>query len=105
MTRAIVEPGGVLVVGVGLARSQLAALLSSLYPQHSSLTLLLDGAQQNDGWQADEIWVYGPLGLRGAMALIRRISWRRFDLVVQPEEARLGGLKYFVWPRPDWASG
>ena len=53
---------------------------------------------------ADEVWIYAPLGLRGFMALMRRISWRRFDGVVQPM-AQPYWLKYLVWPRPPWRQG
>jgi hypothetical protein len=38
------------------------------------------------------------------MALMRRISWRRFDGVVQPM-AQPYWLKYLVWPRPPWRQG
>ena len=96
------EPGGVLLVGVGLDEAALAAAIAALYPQASSLTVLAAPAQQHHAAAADEVWVYGPLGLRGALALVRRIAWRRFEAVYQPQPGRLPHLRRFVRPRPAW---
>lgn len=100
--RAVREPGGVLLVAIGMADSDVHAALAALYPRAASVTVLIDTQQQKQKWQADEIWVYGPLGLRGALALIRRISWRHFTAVVQPSAARGRHLRVFIWPRPVW---
>lgn len=100
--RAVREPGGVLLIGVGMADDEVHAALAALYPRAASITVLIDTQQQKQKWQADEIWVYGPLGLRGALALIRRISWRHFTAVVQPNRIRLRHLRLFIWPRPVW---
>lgn len=102
MTRAIKEPGGVLLIGVGLDDIALDAALREIYADASSLTVLVDGQQQKCSLKADDIWVYSQLGLRGALALIRRIAWRRFDAVYQPNPRRLPYLKFFIWPRPNW---
>ncbi|MGI9439159.1 MAG: hypothetical protein ACR2OK_05585 [Parvibaculales bacterium] len=102
MTRAIKEPGGVLLIGVGLDDIALDAALREIYADASSLTVLVDGQQQKRSLKADDIWVYSQLGLRGALALIRRIAWRRFDAVYQPNPHHLPYLKFFIWPRPNW---
>lgn len=99
--RAVKEPGGLLLIGLGLSQDELRDMIARLYPQSSSLTVLVAGHAVNAAAQADEIWVYAPLGLRGFMALIRRISWRRFEAVYQPAEKPVW-LKYLVWPRPLW---
>lgn len=90
-----------LLVGLGLSQEELRDMIARLYPQSSSLTVLVAGHAVDAAAQADEIWVYAPLGLRGFMALIRRISWRRFEAVYQPAEKPVW-LKYLVWPRPLW---
>jgi hypothetical protein len=41
----------------------------------------------------------GPIGF---FALIRRISWRRFERVDQFTTSSFSWLKYCVWPRPPW---
>lgn len=102
--RAIKEPGGVLLIGLGMSAEALAAAIKTLYPDAVSLTVLADEANRTIAGRADEVWIYAPLGLRGFMALMRRISWRRFDRVVQPE-AQPRWLKYLVWPRPPWQQG
>lgn len=99
--RPIKEPGGALLIGLGLSADALRAAIQTLYPHYSSLTVLIDPDNRAAAQEADEIWVYAPLGLRGFMALMRRISWRRFDIVVQPHK-RPHWLKYLVWPRPPW---
>ena len=101
--RPIVEPGGLLLIGVGLSDALLLETLAALYDTSSSLTVLVSrGQQARLTLQADEVWVYGALGLRGAMAWVRRISWRHFEAVHQPSRDALGGLRFFVWPRPIW---
>ena len=102
MRRPISEPGGALLIGVGLSEEALAALAAQLYEECSSLSVLLGMENQHGDIKADEKWVYGPLGLRGALALIRRISWRHFDCVYHPQSAGLPHLRHFIWPRPDW---
>lgn len=104
--RPIVEPGGILLVGVGLSDADLLAAIDKLYGESSSLTILISRPQQARlSLPADEVWVYAALGLRGAMALVRRISWRHFEAVHQPSREALGALRFFVWPRPIWRLG
>jgi hypothetical protein len=102
MSRPIIEPGGALLIGVGLSDAALQETAAALYPTCSSLSILIAPAHQRLELEADEVWVYGPLGLRGALALIRRMSWRHFECVYQPRAAGLPYLRYFIWPRPDW---
>ena len=68
-----------------------------------SLTVLISPAQRDEAVGADEIWVCARLGPIGFLALIRRISWRRFERVEQFRTGSFGWLKYFVWPRPPWS--
>ena len=98
--RPIKEPGGVLLVALGMVEADIEAAIETLYPTTSSLTIL---ASKNMAAlaKADEVWIYAPLGLRGFLALIRRISWRHFDAVYQPNR-QPGWLKYLIWPRPHW---
>ena len=105
MTRKLREPGGVLLIGVGLDDAALDAALAVHYEAADSLTVLIDTRQQGRKLQADEVWVYGALGLRGALALVRRIAWRRFARVYQPHEKTLPYLRYFVRPCPPWQKG
>lgn len=105
MPRPIVEPGGALLIGLGLSQGALADWAAALYPHVSSLSVLVSQDQQRLDIVADEKWVYGPLGARGALALIRRISWRHFDCVHQPAGSALPHLRHFIWPRPDWRRG
>ena len=100
MKRAVVEPGGVLLIAMGLSARKLAAFSAHYYPQApSSLTILIEADQQGMAFQSDEIWVFGA-GIGNFLALIRRISWRRFDLIICPHAAKNGWLWHFVWPRP-----
>lgn len=105
MSRAVREPGGALLVGAGLSPHDLHGWCAALYPHVASLSVIIDTDQQREKINADEIWAYGPLGLRGSMAFIRRISWRHFDCVYQPAGSGLPYLRHFIWPRPDWQSG
>lgn len=98
--RPIKEPGGILLVALGMAEADIAAAIETLYPSASSLTILATNDMAALA-KADEVWIYAPLGLRGFLALIRRISWRHFDAVYQPQ-AQPRWLKYMVWPRPHW---
>lgn len=102
MTRPLSEPGGALLIGVGLSEQALAAFAEQIYDTCSSLSVLIGMENQHAAIKADETWVYGPLGLRGALALIRRISWRHFDCVYHPQTAALPHLQHFIWPRPEW---
>lgn len=105
MTRPVREPGGVLLVALGLSAAELRLAIDALYPEAASLTILVDEENaalvKTETLRADEIWVYAPLGVRGFMALLRRIAWRRFDAVYQPR-AQPRWLKYLVRPRPPW---
>ena len=74
--RPIKEPGGVLLIGLGMSAAALAEAIEELYPDAVSLTVLADEANRKIAASADEVWIYAPLGLRGFMALMRRISWR-----------------------------
>ena len=98
--RPIKEPGGVLLVALGMVEADIEAAIETLYPTTSSLTIL---ASKNIAalTKADEVWVYAPLGLRGFLALLRRISWRHFDAVYQTNQ-QPRWLKYLIWPRPHW---
>ena len=105
MSRPVLEPGGGLLIGIGLAHDALIEWADALYPHVSSLSVLIGHNQQGVQIRADEKWVYGQLGLGGALALIRRMSWRHFDRVYQPAGSGLPHLRHFIWPRPDWQSG
>lgn len=105
MSRPVIEPGGVLLIGAGLSAADLTAWVDVLYPQSVSLSVVIDARQQRVEIKADETFIYGSLGLRGALAFIRRISWRHFDTVIQPHGAGLPYLRHFIWPRPDWQLG
>ena len=100
--RQVLEPGGVLLVTVGLDDDQARNAAQTLYQEAGSLTLLIDPRQTSLAKWADEVWVYGPLGAAGFLALIRRISWRHFDGVFQPPSKDLPWLRFFIWPRPTW---
>jgi len=100
--RPVRWPGGVLLVAVGLSSAQVQTAIDRLAPHAASLTVLADGANAEAAQAADEVWVYQRLGLRGFLALIRRISWRHFESVYQPSPAALPLLRYLVWPRPPW---
>lgn len=102
--RPVREPGGVLLIGCGLTAEDLVAAAQALYPAAGSLSILVASDQQNLPFPADEVWVFDRLGLRGFLALMRRISWRRFDLVVHPPAAHHGWLRWLIWPRPRWQS-
>ncbi len=101
-------PGGVLLVAVGMSPANMRAaidhLSAPLSDNASSLTVLADSANAETAraMAVDEVWVYHQLGLRGFLALIRRISWRHFDSVYQPVPAALPLLRFLVWPRPPW---
>ena len=101
--RRVSEPGGRLLVGLGAPRGALAEAIG-LHGDDVSLTVLISPAQQNEAYKADEIWVFTRLGPIGFLALIRRISWRRFERVDQLRTGSFGWLKYCVWPRPPWFS-
>lgn len=103
MSRPVAEPGGILLVGVGLSAAQLQLWMAALHAEGPSLTVLVGPDEQLLAQAAaDEVWVYGPLGLRGMMALLRRLAWRRFQTVYQPSSAGLAWLRFFVVPRPAW---
>ncbi len=100
--RPIVEWGGVLLIGRGLSQVELAAYSRQLYASSRSLSVLIDAEQQKMTFQADEVWVFDALGLRGFLALIRRMSWRGFAYIYCPPTATGHWLRFFVWPRPLW---
>ena len=99
--RRVSEPGGRLLVGLGAARGALAEAIVR-HRDDVSLTVLISPAQQDEAHEADEVWVFTRLGPIGFLALIRRISWRRFERVEQLRTGSFGWLKYCVWPRPPW---
>jgi hypothetical protein len=72
----------------------------------NSVTVLALPRQKNHLDLADEVWWLERLGPLGLIAMLRRISWRRFDAVYQPiETASRNGyswLRLFVLPRPKW---
>ena len=100
--RAIVEPGGILLVTIGLNEADAKAQIEHLYTRSGSLTLLISADQTALSAYGDEVWVYGPLGFSGFLALIRRISWCHFEAVYQPAPKALPWLRFLIWPRPDW---
>ena len=102
LPRQVVEPGGILLITMGLDMVTARAEIERLYPQASSLTLLIGPDQGSLGELADEAWTYGPLGFSGFLALMRRISWRHFEAVYQPAPKALPALRFLVWPRPPW---
>ena len=99
--RQVSEPGGCLLVGLGASGGALANAIGRRRDD-VSLTVLISPAQQDEATGADEIWVFTRLGPIGFLALIRRISWRRFERVDQFRTGAFGWLKYSVWPRPPW---
>ena len=99
--RRVSEPGGRLLVGLGARRGSVAEAILARRTD-VSLTVLISPAQQDEAVGADEIWVCARLGPIGFFALIRRISWRRFERVDQFTTSSFSWLKYCVWPRPPW---
>ena len=99
--RQVSEPGGRLLVGLGAPGGALANAIGRRRDD-VSLTVLISPGQQDEATGADEIWVFTRLGPIGFLALIRRISWRRFERVDQFRTGAFGWLKYCVWPRPPW---
>ena len=99
--RRVSEPGGRLLVGLGAPGGALANAIGR-HRDDASLTVLISPGQQDEATGADEIWVFTRLGPIGFLALIRRISWRRFERVDQFRTGACGWLKYCVWPRPPW---
>ena len=99
--RRVSEPGGRLLVGLGAPGGALANAIGR-HRDDASLTVLISPSQQDEATGADEIWVFTRLGPIGFLALIRRISWRRFERVDQFRTGACGWLKYCVWPRPPW---
>ncbi len=99
--RQVSEPGGRLLIGLGAPSRALANAIGR-HRGAVSLTVLISPAQQDEAAGADEIWVFTRLGPIGFLALIRRISWRRFERVDQFRTGAFGWLKYCVWPRPPW---
>ena len=80
--RQVSEPGGRLLVGLGAPGGALANAIGR-HRDDVSLTVLISPGQQDEATGADEIWVFTRLGPIGFLALIRRISWRRFERVDQ----------------------
>jgi len=70
------------------------------------VTVLALLRQKNYAVLADEVWWLDRLGPFGLIAMLRRISWRRFEAVYQPHQAAnkngYSWLKFFVLPRPMW---
>ncbi|HCQ82095.1 MAG TPA: hypothetical protein DIT66_04660 [Rhodobiaceae bacterium] len=96
------EPGGYLLVGLGAPVGAVRAEILRRRDQDASLTVLIEPAQTGEVADADDAWVFTRLGPVGFVALIRRISWRRFDRVYQFRDCGFSWLKYCVWPRPPW---
>ena len=99
--RQVSEPGGCLLIGLGAPSGALANAIGR-HRDDASLTVLISPGQQDEATGADEIWVFTRLGPIGFLALIRRISWRRFERVDQFRVRAFVWLKYCVWPRPPW---
>ncbi len=102
-----------LLIGIGLSPDNLVAAINTLHPHFASLCVLISPTQKIAAQGADEIWVAHRLGGRGALALIRRIAWRRFACVYQLTPAyhvgtsftlalSLALLRLLVVPRPPW---
>lgn len=108
--RLIKEPGGIWLIGCGAPER---TLVDAIKAQHqafpdTSLTILIAPTQKAEAATADEIWVLDRYGLQGVLALIRRASWRRFHLVLQPwmtGDGAVPWLRFFIWPRPNWKCG
>ena len=102
------EPGGVLVILLDLPDAEIEATLTRFLDDANinSVTVLALPRQKNHVALADEVWWLERLGLLGLIAMLRRISWRRFEAVYQPHQAasRSGysWLRFFVLPRPIW---
>jgi hypothetical protein len=80
-------PGGVLLVAVGMSPANMRTAIDQLSASLSattSLTVLADAGNAACAHCADEVWVYQRLGLRGFLALIRRISWRHLTESISP---------------------
>lgn len=102
-----VKEGGVLLIGCGAPEGALADAIDAQLKAHPNVTLtvLILPTQKAESTDADEVWVLARYGFQGMLALIRRISWRRFDLVCQPWISGKGAvpwLKFFILPRPAW---
>jgi hypothetical protein len=95
------EKGGELLIIAGCPDQSWQTLFAG---QNRFLTVLVRSDQQKyfSDLPSVELWSVSRLGLRGFLALIRRISWRRFDRVVDPWPESFGFLRYWVWPRPNW---
>ncbi len=107
-SRRLKERGGLWLIVLGLSEISLKELLIAMRGQHpdQSITVLVDGGQNVDGVDADEIWVFDRMGMAGLLAMLRRASWRHFDRVYhcayQGSKPRCIWLKWLIWPRPDW---
>ncbi len=100
--RKIREPGGILLIGCGAPEACLRVAIEAQYDKSDSLTVLILPHQSAEAVRADEIWYWQRLGFKGFLALIRRISWRRFDKIINPFPPHYGFLRFFIWPRPVW---
>lgn len=98
------ERGGTLLVLVGCPDHEWEQVEALLSRRTQNITVLARADQQKTimRYPSVECWVIDRLGLRGFLALIRRISWRRFDRVIDPWPQAFGFLRYWVWPRPHW---
>lgn len=102
------EPGGILLILLDLSDLEIKATLSRFAEdtEIKSVTVLAHPRQKNHLLQVNEVWWLDRLGPLGLIAMLRRISWRRFEAVYQPRQA--GGksgyawIKFFVLPRPKW---
>ncbi len=102
------EPGGVLVILLDLPDTEIESTITRFLDDANinSVTVLAFPRQKNHVALADEVWWLERLGPFGLIAMLRRISWRRFEAVYQPHQAanRSGysWLRFFVLPRPMW---
>ena len=98
--RQVSEPGGRLLVGLGAPGGALAEAVG----RHRDMPRSRFSSAPPSKARQPERMKYGcSRGLAHRLfALIRRISWRRFERVDQFRTGAFGWLKYCVWPRPPW---
>ena len=109
--KARAEFGGILLIACGVPQGSLSTVLGRLEQTAPAtpITVLAYPAQAEEladaGISTGDIWWLSRSGPQGFLALIRRISWHRFDIVYHPRSEGLGWLKYFIWPQPLWHRG
>ncbi len=87
--RILKEPGGVLVLLLDLPDTEIESTITRFLDDANinSVTVLALPRQKNHVALADEVWWLERLGPFGLIAMLRRISWRRFEAVYQPHQA------------------